>query len=902
MLSTQCRMTLLAGLWSVLTVIAFSAAAGFGPADAYTWGIDNASLGIAPGSTITNAKLTIHNAAFAPASTVKNATIRLLNNVDVGMTACADGQTGDLFAPNGALVAELKSGSLGTSPQNVVIDLAAQNDPAAAIWKNFGQPFEVTLANGSKVSYSSVMLALLDYAGSGRSFGFGVNCDGLTFTNLSLELTVASMTVSAPVQTLRFSASNILNTPPMLDGVAEQTVSVGQALQFTISATDPDGDALAYSASGLPQGAMFNGTSFAWTPSAAQVGTYQVTFTVSDGSDSTSVAVTITVTAGSSPVELVIDNRDSAVSMVGTWPVSGGVNPYGTDAVYCRDAGKSFSWLFTAPETGYYQVSMWWTAFSSRSSVTPVEIQYAGGTESTTVNQLIDGGQWNILGTYAYQAGTTYRVTLLTLTDRSSICADAVRFVKTDTPSNNPPALSAIGSKTVEAGTLLTITPSATDPDGDALTYSASGLPQGAVFNGTSFAWTPSAAQAGTYQVTFTVSDGSDSTSVVVTITVTAGSSPVELVIDNRDSAVAINGTWPVSGGVNPYETDAVYCRDAGRSFSWLFTAPETGSYEVSMWWTEFSSRSTVTPVEVQYAGGTDSLTVNQQTNGGKWNILGSYPYQAGTTYRVRVLTLTDRSSICADAVRFVKTDMPSPINNPPVLAPIAAQQVTASNRLNFTLTASDPDGDAVTLSAQGLPSGATFSAAAFSWTPTAAQAGTYNVTFSAADAKGGTDAITVQITVLAPVSQWIQLTSDDFESGWGNYTAGTDGLLYRNGKYAHQGSNAANIQSTGGSFTLTSGRNTSRYAELKIEFWYMPVSMETGDAFRLDYYDGSQWRRLKRWTSGTDFANFKFYSESVSISASAYTFPANMKIRFVCEADDKTDDVMIDELVLWTR
>lgn len=539
-------------------------AAAYGPIDAYTWGIENASLDIAPGSVITGAKLTIHNAAFDPASTVKAASVHLLNNPLADMTSYTDGQAGDFFASRGALLAELKTGSLTTSPQNVVIDLALKNDPAASIWKNFGQPFEVTLAGGSKVAYSSAMVALLDYAGSGRSFGFGIGCDGFTFTNLSLELTVASMTVVQPAQTLRFSTS--ANTPPTLSPIAGQTLKVGQPLQLTVSAADTEGDPLVYSASGLPAGATFNNRVFSWTPAAGQVGTHQVTFTVSDGMASDNLTVSFTVENVSTQVDIIIDNRDPEVSIVGTWPVSGGVNPYETDAVYCRDANRSFSWLFTAPETGTYEVSMWWTAFSSRSSVTPVRVQHASGTAAMTVNQQTNGGQWNTMGTYQYQAGTTYRVTVLTLADRSSICADAVRFVKTAAPQL-----------------------------------------------------------------------------------------PSEVIIDNRDPEVSIVGTWPVSGGVDPYEADAVYCREANRSFSWLFTAPQTGSYEVSMWWTEFSSRSSVTPVQVTHASGTASMTVDQKTNGGRWNTLGTYQFQAGTTYRVTLLTLADRSSICADAVRFIK-------------------------------------------------------------------------------------------------------------------------------------------------------------------------------------------------------------------------------------------------------
>ncbi|RLB57624.1 MAG: hypothetical protein DRG80_07905 [Deltaproteobacteria bacterium] len=51
-----------------------------------------------------------------------------------------------------------------------------------------------------------------------------------------------------------------VNNPPVLTPIGTQTVNEGQQLTFTITATDPDSDALSYSASDLPEGATFNST------------------------------------------------------------------------------------------------------------------------------------------------------------------------------------------------------------------------------------------------------------------------------------------------------------------------------------------------------------------------------------------------------------------------------------------------------------------------------------------------------------------------------------------------------------------------------------------------------------------------------------------------------------------
>jgi hypothetical protein len=89
--------------------------------------------------------------------------------------------------------------------------------------------------------------------------------------------------------------------PVFAAGGESQSVDENRALTFGVSATDPDGDALTYSASGLPAGASFDPATqqFSWTPSYTQAGTYTVTFTASDGTKSYSLSgskdVTITV-------------------------------------------------------------------------------------------------------------------------------------------------------------------------------------------------------------------------------------------------------------------------------------------------------------------------------------------------------------------------------------------------------------------------------------------------------------------------------------------------------------------------------------------------------------------------------------------------------------------------------
>ncbi len=87
------------------------------------------------------------------------------------------------------------------------------------------------------------------------------------------------------------------NNAPVLAAIPGAEVTAGALLTFQISGSDVDGDVLSYSAASMPAGAAFTGNTFAWMPTASQVGTYKVVFTVSDGELGSSQTVTITVKA-----------------------------------------------------------------------------------------------------------------------------------------------------------------------------------------------------------------------------------------------------------------------------------------------------------------------------------------------------------------------------------------------------------------------------------------------------------------------------------------------------------------------------------------------------------------------------------------------------------------------------
>ncbi len=251
-----------------------------------------------------------------------------------------------------------------------------------------------------------------------------------------------------------------VNNPPVLSTVGNKSVNEGQALSFTISATDSDGDTLSYTTNNLPSGASFNENTktFAWTPTYSQAGIYSnITFQVSDGIDIDSESITITVGDINRPPVLdpisdIMVNEGAAITL----------SPTATDL-----DGDALT----------YTYSGWMTSASYTTNYTDA------GTHTVTVT-VSDG----------------------TLSDSQDV-------IVTVNNVNQAPVLDPISDITVNEGAAITLSPTATDPDGDALTYTYSGWM-------TSASYTTNYTDAGTHTVTVTVSDGTLSDSQDVTVTV----------------------------------------------------------------------------------------------------------------------------------------------------------------------------------------------------------------------------------------------------------------------------------------------------------------------------------------------------------------------------------------------
>ncbi len=349
---------------------------------------------------------------------------------------------------------------------------------------------------------------------------------------------------------------------------------------------------------------------------------------------------------------------------------------------------------------------------------------------------------------------------------------------------NNPPVLADVSNRSVLEGATVSFTLSASDADGDSLTYSANNLPTGAGLNSSTgvFTWTPAMNQSGNYSITFSVSDGTDSDTKTATITVTdvaVNNPPVLTEIGSKTVAENSSLTFTITG--TDSDDDALSYRAENlpegasfnpvtRSFSWTPDYGETTNtrvypvtFIVSDGVAEDSELVTINVTNVNRPPVLESIGAQTLTEGDQYNLLihatdpdndtltfhaENYPAgfvflpeipsvswipghdQAGT-YHV-TFSVFDGTATVSETVTFTVNNG----NEAPVLDAIGDQTISEGNVLEFVVTASDANGDALSYSASDLPPGATFDAAQrrFSWTPGYTQAGNFTASVTVSD------------------------------------------------------------------------------------------------------------------------------------------------------------------------
>jgi PKD repeat protein len=242
---------------------------------------------------------------------------------------------------------------------------------------------------------------------------------------------------------------------------------------------------LTYSASNLPVGATFVPATrqFTWSPAYNQLGKYTVTFRVSDGTLSTSRNVTFTAIKVNFAPYFTLGNL--------------------TTLTY--NEGMSIRVNINAADWNQDAIT-----YSAKNLP-----------KGATVDSATHSFSW----TPGYDQAGTYTITLI-VSDGKLQNSKVLRIIVNDVDNapvfkpvhvpdnqnevNHAPVLLSIADMTIDEGKLLTVVVNATSSEGKNLIYSATDLPTGATFNPAShsLSWTPGYDQAGSYTITFTVSEG----------------------------------------------------------------------------------------------------------------------------------------------------------------------------------------------------------------------------------------------------------------------------------------------------------------------------------------------------------------------------------------------------------
>jgi hypothetical protein len=384
--------------------------------------------------------------------------------------------------------------------------------------------------------------------------------------------------------------------------------------------------------------------------------------------------------------------------------------------------------------------------------------------------------------TPTYSQAGTYTPTFIV---SDGLAQDTEQITITVSNTNRSPVLATIGNKSVNEASLLTIAINATDPDGDPITYSVDTLPTGASFSGQTFTWTPGYNQAGTHSLTFTASDGTAQDTETITITVNDTDGSVTLdAIGNKSVneaellTVAVNATDtdgdPITYSADPLPTGATF---AGQTFTWTPGYDQAGAYNLTFLASDGgtaqdSETITITVNNTDRAVTLDAIgnksvneaapltvAVNATDPDGDSITYSADPLPTGATFASQTFAWTPTYDQAGTySITFAANDgagqdtetISITVNNidrPVTLDTIGDRAVNEASTMTIATTATDPDGDTITYSADPLPTGAAFADQTFTWTPDYDQAGTYNLTFSADDG-AGQDTETITITV----------------------------------------------------------------------------------------------------------------------------------------------------------
>jgi PKD repeat protein len=325
-----------------------------------------------------------------------------------------------------------------------------------------------------------------------------------TFTQNGIYLMNISVSDPAGLGDFEVVTINVtnVNRPPVLEPIGNRIVKENTTLELRINATDPDGETLSYVINPLPDGAIFNNTAhvFSWKPRYDQNGTYYANISVTDPENLLDYEI-ITINVSDSivaPILYPIGMKFGEEGIMLNFRISG-FDPEIENLTYSASflpdraifniTTGEFSWIPDYTQAGKYTINF----------------------------SVIDG-----------HGLTDSEIVLFNISEPKVLPQNPVNHAPIFNPIqylDYPEINNVSGYETY----LISFTVSAYDFDGNTLIYKLTAYPTGARFDPVSgiFSWTPDYDYIGTYEATFTVTDGKISDKLVVKIDVTPAPQPL---------------------------------------------------------------------------------------------------------------------------------------------------------------------------------------------------------------------------------------------------------------------------------------------------------------------------------------------------------------------------------------
>ena len=525
------------------------------------------------------------------------------------------------------------------------------------------------------------------------------------------------------------TAAPTINQPPILANIADQSSNEGDTIGLTISATDGDGDSLTYSATGLPADLSINSSTgeIAGTLSFTSEGSYTVNVTVTDGTltDSDSFVWTISNTnrapSITNPGDQAHDENDAVVLSISASDADGDVLTYSATGLPTGLSIDSATGDIsgTATPAGDFTVTVT-VSDGNGSAVATFDWTITAVTPPTEDNEIV----------YFSITGSGFVGTDVIFADEDIVAYDTINDSWSLYFDGSDVGLNISGNADIDAvhvredgSILFSIRATETLPD------------VGEVTNADVILFTPTSLgddTAGSFSMYL---DGSD-------VELTGGGEDITAVYEmaNGDLIISTVGSNFVSDiGVTMRDEDLL-------RFSGTYGETTSGTWSLYF---DGSDADMLDSTEEFYGVSIDEDS-NEifLSNRGIFDLGGV----TGDASDIAVCqsAVTGENSSCSYALFLegaavgmdnevidgisVQRTSSVPGNDAPVITNPGDQTNTVGDAVSLTIVATDGDGDSLTFSAAGLPTGLSIDNATGEISGTASTAGSYSVTVSVDD------------------------------------------------------------------------------------------------------------------------------------------------------------------------